>query len=88
MPIQSKGQTVFVPTVEAAVALKFAAAISPNRGDVSRPQDRIDLMAIVKKHQNMNTTALNELGDLIYLGGGKELNQFVVDVQQGKHIVL
>jgi len=40
--IQAKGHRILVPTFEAAVALKFAAAISPNRGADSTPQDRAD----------------------------------------------
>ena len=87
-PIQSKGQRVHVPTVEAAIALKFAAAISPNRGDESRPQDRIDLLAIVRKHTNLNQAVLAELGDLVYSGGGVELQTFVRDVQAGKNVVI
>jgi autonomous glycyl radical cofactor GrcA len=87
-PIQSKGQRVYVPTVEAAIALKFAAAISPNRGDESRPQDRIDLLAIVRKHPNLNQATLAELGDLVYAGGGVELQTFVRDVQAGKNVVI
>jgi hypothetical protein len=87
-PIQSKGQQVFVPTVEAAIALKFAAAISPNRGGESKPQDRIDLLAIVRKNGQLNLDVLGELGDLIYAGGGVELRNFVRDVQAGKSVVL
>jgi predicted nucleotidyltransferase len=86
--IQSKGQRVHVPTVEAAIALKFAAAISPNRGDESRPQDRIDLLAIVRKHTDLNQAVLAELGDLVYSGGGEELQTFVRDVQAGKNVVI
>jgi hypothetical protein len=62
--IQSRGHRVSVPTVEAAIALKFAAAISPNRGDENRPQDRIDLLAIVKKNRELEMQDLAELGNL------------------------
>jgi hypothetical protein len=86
--IQSKGHRVCVPTVEAAIALKFAAAISPNRGDENRPQDRIDLLAIVKRNRELELEDLAELGDLIYPGGGSELRAFVRDVQAGKHVVV
>ena len=87
-PIQSRGQRVYVPTVEAAIALKFAAAISPNRGDENRPQDRIDLLAIVRKHRQLDLGTLAELGDLVYPGGGVELQNFVRDVQAGKNVVI
>ncbi|MEJ2754543.1 MAG: hypothetical protein P8104_01580 [Gammaproteobacteria bacterium] len=32
-------RTIKIPTIEAAIALKFAASISPNRGDENKPMD-------------------------------------------------
>ena len=75
VPIISKGQKVNVPAVEAAIALKFAAAISPNRSDEDRPQDRTDLTTIIKKHQNIKQEVLSELGDLIYPGRYRSLQR-------------
>jgi hypothetical protein len=86
--VTSKGQVINVPSVEAAIAMKFAAAISPNRGDESRPQDRVDLVAIIKKHAAVNMRALTQLGDLVYPGGGRELCDLVTAVRQGKKVNL
>ena len=83
-----RGKVLHVPTPEAAVALKFAAAISPNRGDENRPQDRADLVAMILKQAALRTEALSELGDLIYAGGGKELIDFVEAIRLGKKAVL
>ena len=88
VPLQSRGRILHVPTAEAAVALKFAAAISPNRGDESRPQDRADLVSMIRKQPELKTQVLSELGDLIYPGGGKELIDFVEAVRLGKRAVL
>jgi len=84
VPVNSKGQVIHVPSVEAAVAMKFAAAISPNRGDESRPQDRVDLLAIIRKHTSLDSRALQRLGDLVYPGGGKELCDLVTAIGEGK----
>ena len=40
--------TVKIPTIEAAIALKFAASISPNRGDENKPIDNADLLRLIK----------------------------------------
>ena len=84
--VKSEGRTVHLPTVEAAIALKFAAAVSPNRGDEKRPQDRTDLMLIISRNRNLNHGVLNELGDLAYPGGGEELVTLVSGIQGGKPV--
>jgi hypothetical protein len=86
--VRSKGQVVRLPTPEAAVALKFAAAISPYRADDTRPQDRADLVAILRRQSDLRQDVLAELGDLIYPGGGKELVRFVEAVKSGKKAVI
>jgi hypothetical protein len=80
--------SVKVPTVEAAIALKFAASISPNRGDESKPVDNADFLRLVRSRNNLDTTALSRLGDLVYRGGGKELVSVVEDVRNGKPVSL
>lgn len=83
-----RGGFVRLPTVEAAVAMKFAAVISPNRGNDSRPQDRSDLASLVTLHRNLKLEVLKELGDLVYPGGGKELQDFCTAVWAGKSVSL
>jgi hypothetical protein len=86
--VRSKGLVVRLPTPEAAIALKFAAAISPYRAEESRPQDRVDLVAILRRQSELRQDVLAELGDLIYPGGGKELVLFVEAVKAGKPAVI
>jgi hypothetical protein len=86
--VSAGGQSVRVPTVEAAVAMKFAAVISPNRGNESRPQDRADLMSLVSLNRSLKLVVLKELGDLVYPGGGGELTSFCSAVWQGKTVSL
>lgn len=77
-----------MPTVEAAIALKFAASISPNRGDENKPVDNADLLRLVRSKNKLDITALTKLGDLVYLGGGKELVSIVEDIRLGKPVSL
>jgi len=76
-------QPLRLPTVEAAVAMKFAAVISPNRGNESRPQDRADLLSLASLNRNLKLSVLKVLGDLVYPGGGEELKSFCNSVWQG-----
>ncbi|MGO2356347.1 MAG: hypothetical protein ACTH58_16620 [Marinomonas foliarum] len=75
-------------TVEAAIALKFAASISPNRRDENKPVDNADLLRLVRSRPSLNETSLTALGDLVYRGGGKELVAIVNDIRSGKPVSL
>ena len=79
---------VQLPIVEAAIALKFAASISPNRGDENKPIDHADLIRLVRYNPNLDKQLLSKLGDLVYVGGGNELLSVVSDLQSGKHVSL
>ena len=85
---RAKKQVVKIPTIEAAIALKFAASISPNRGDETQSIDNADLMRLIRIAPNLDEKALFALGELIYRGGGKELVAVVIDVRQGKTVSL
>lgn len=80
--------TMKIPTIEAAIALKFAASISPNRGDENKPIDNADLLILIRSTPNLDSQALSKLGDLVYSGGGKELVSVVEDVRKGKPLSL
>lgn len=86
--IKANKHTVKIPTVEAAIALKFAASISPNRGDENKPVDNADLLRLVRSEANLKEDALTKLGNLVYQGGGKELVSIINDIKAGKHVSL
>ena len=88
LEILAGGHALKVPTIEAAIALKFAAAISPNRGDESKPQDRVDLLQLIRQHPELDNAVIQELGDLVYVGGGAELIAFVTSIREGRRPVL
>lgn len=75
-------------TVEAAIALKFSASISPNRGNENKPIENADLPILIRSTPNLDNRALSKLGDLVYSGGGKELVSVVEDVRNGKPMCL
>lgn len=84
--LESGPLAVRLPTLEAAIALKFAAAISPNRGDENKPVDQADLLRLVRAGSTVNTDILRKLGELVYRGGGKELVSIVEDIHNGKFV--
>lgn len=86
--LRSNNHTVKIPTIEAAIALKFAASISPNRGDENKPVDNADLLRLVRSRSSLNEVALSKLGDFVYRGGGKELISIVADIRAGKPVNL
>jgi hypothetical protein len=86
--LRTRQHTVKIPTIEAAIALKFAASISPNRGDENKPIDNADLLRLIRTSPDFDNKALSALGDLIYAGGGKELVAIVEDIRSGKHVSL
>jgi len=86
--IKANNHTVKIPTIEAAIALKFAASISPNRGDESKPVDNADLLRLVRSRPDIKDDSLIKLGNLVYQGGGKELASIVADIKAGKAVSL
>lgn len=77
-----------VPTLEMALACKFAPMISLARVDERKLQDAADFIDIVKKNANIDLEALEELGDVVYNGGGKEILELVRRVRAGEKLKL
>jgi len=76
-----------IPTLEMALASKFAAMTSPNREYEKKLIDGGDFVNIVKKnHAELDLKKLGSLGDRVYPKGGMELLKMVADVIAGKRI--
>lgn len=86
--LNEQKQVIKIPTIEAAIALKFAASISPNRGDENKPVDNADLFRLIRSTPELDEKALLDLGELIYHGGGNELVAIISDVRKGKTVSL
>jgi hypothetical protein len=86
--VTSGGQTYNVPSVEMAAAMKFAPMISLTREDAKKYLDAHDFIRIVRVNPALDEKKLEELGDLVYPGGGKELLEKVRQVRAGERLNL
>jgi hypothetical protein len=68
----------FIPTVEAALASKYAAMVSDFRDREKKDYDAADFRRIARANfDRVNREQLRRLGDLIWDGGGEELERFL-----------
>lgn len=77
-----------IPTLEAALALKFAAMLSPNRTDKKKHYDAGDFIGMTATAETIDLEKLNELGELVYTGGGTELLERVRRARAGEKLDL
>jgi hypothetical protein len=80
--------TYRVPSLEMALAMKFAPMVSPNRDDAKKLVDAHDFIMIVRVNLEIDLEKLSELGDLVYPGGGKEILELVRRVRAGETLIL
>lgn len=72
-----------IPTVEAALASKYAAIVSEFRDWEKKQQDAVDFRRIARgSYERVNRDDLRHLGDLVWLGGGDELERFLEIAQR------
>ncbi len=86
--VSSQGQTFRVPSLEMALAMKFAPMISLYRSDIDKHQDAHDFGRMVVSNSDIDLEKLAELGDLVYPGGGKEIVEKVRQVRAGEKLIL
>lgn len=77
-----------VPSLEMALAMKFAAMVSPNREDVKKIVDSYDFIVMVRANPDLDLIKLKMLGDLVYPEGGEEIMELVRRVQAGETLIL
>jgi hypothetical protein len=77
-----------IPTLEMALALKFAPMTSPRRPREKRYLDAADFAALVKNNPRIDLTKLAEFGDLVYPNGGKEILDLVRRIRDGEPLTL
>lgn len=86
--INTKGNRHRIPTLEMALTLKFAPMVSLNRADEDKFQHAHDFIRMVKNNAEINLDKLEELGELVYNGGGKEIVEMVRKVRAGEKLTL
>jgi hypothetical protein len=81
-------QACLVPTLEMALAMKFAAMISLTREDHKKFMDAADFTRMVKVNADIGLDTLAELGDLVFPGGGQEIVTKVRQIRAGERLQL
>lgn len=84
--VTSKGQIYRIPTLEMAMAMKFAPMVSLHRRDADKHQDAHDFINMVESNPNIDLKRLGELGDLVFPEGGKEIVEMVRRVRAGEKL--
>lgn len=70
------GKTHRVPSLEMALALKFAAVDSPHRNEIKKHQDAVNFESMVAAHgDEIADDVLFSLGEMVKNGGGREIHQ-------------
>ena len=82
--VESGGQEYNIPSLEAALAMKFAPMVSLNRAGRDRLQDAHDFMYIVDNNPTIDLDQLAVFGQLVYNGGGVEIVEKVRQVRAGE----
>lgn len=88
--IDDKGRRYRVPALEAALANKYGATLTPTRDAGKRGQDMVDFYAMVKHSLDEGRTPIDmvrlaELGELVWPGvGGAEIVRFVELAKAGE----
>jgi hypothetical protein len=86
--VDSEGQSYRIPTLEMALAMKFAPMISIVRVIEKKLVDAADFIKIVKANPGIDLERLAELGELVYAGGGKEIVDLVRKARAGEKLPL
>ena len=86
--VSAGDQTYKIPTLEFALAMKFASMISLNRQDPDKYQDAADFSRMILANPEIDSDNLAELGDLVYPEGGKVLLEKVRQVRAGEKMNL
>jgi len=77
-----------VPSLEMALAMKFAAMVSPNRPAENSYQDAHDFIVMAKENLETDAETLRELGELVYGGGGAALLEMLRKARAGERLEL
>lgn len=79
-------ESVRIPSLEGVLAAKFAAMVSRFRRLADKQQDGVDFLRIVEANEQIDEARANELAELVYPGGGKEILKLIADARAGKRL--
>jgi hypothetical protein len=79
------GKTHRVPSLEMALACKYAAIRGAGRDALKRGQDAVDFGFVAKHNQDrIDMDVLFSLGEMVKNGGGPEIQNVVEEVKAGR----
>lgn len=86
--VETAERTYFVPSLEYALAMKFAAMISPRRERRKKMRDATDFLTMVQVNPKIDLVKLAKLGLRVYPEGGKEILDLVRRCRDGEALSL
>ena len=86
--VEAEGQEFLIPSLEMAIAMKFAPMVGPSRPWEDKYQDAHDFMYMVESNPVMDTQVLAELGEMAFVGGGERILEMVRRVRAGEKLDL
>lgn len=84
--IRVESTLVRIPPVEGVLAAKFAAMSSPHRRHLDKQQDALDFARIITVNEQINLSPLEELGELVFSGGGSLILKLLNDARAGRRL--
>jgi hypothetical protein len=84
--VKAYGESFSIPSLEFALAMKFASMIGPNRIYEKKLLDAHDFILMVKSNPEIAMDILAELGQLVYNGGAAEIVEKVRQVRAGERM--
>jgi hypothetical protein len=79
--IENRQRKYRIPTLEFALAMKFAAMVSPNRRPIKKRQDGVDFGNMVLANPKIDLKKLASLGARVYAHGSAEIVSMVRQVR-------
>ena len=84
--IRVGSEVIPIPALEGVLAAKFAAMTSPNRRQADKLIDGGDFIRIVEANPKVDLDLLNQLGELVFPGGGEFVLRLVADARAGRRL--
>jgi len=81
-----EGVEIAIPKAEALLAMKFSSMISVGRQLRDRYVDAGDFVAVAQQTKRLDQSLLAELGEIVYVGGSKELLQHIANAKDEKRL--
>jgi hypothetical protein len=86
--VEAEGHVYHIPTLEMALAMKFARLIDECRDQADRFQDAHDFLCMIHANLEIDLRQLAFFGELVYNAGGAEIVEMVRKVRTGEKLTI